>query len=179
MVFGGGFREPLKVAYFNAVLYNRDYFPEPDAALHELFGNPLFKSAEFDFSHTEYYTPEMGRPQHKFFAAYGLIDSPERLAELKIKSVELENSLMADGRRLINIDPGYVALEKVVAASTKNFTHRIYIGGRIYADLQLQRREKAFHPLPWTFKDYMFPQATAFFEELRNFLIAETTEKEE
>ncbi|QAR32889.1 DUF4416 family protein [Geovibrio thiophilus] len=175
MVFGGGFREPLKVAYFNAVLYNREHFPEPDTAIVSIFGQPLFKSPEFDFSHTEYYTPEMDRPQSKYFAGYGLIDSPERLAEFKIKAVELENSLMKDGRRFINVDPGYVALEKVVAASTKNFTHRIYIGGRIYADLQLQRRKNAYQPLPWTFQDYTFPQALELFEKVRNYLIAETS----
>jgi hypothetical protein len=179
MVFGGGFREPLKVAYFNAVLYNKDYFSEPDTALNELFGTPLFKSEEFDFSHTDYYSPEMGRPQHKYFSFYGLVDTPARLVEFKTKSVELENRLMFDGRRFINVDPGYVALEKVVAASTKNFTHRIYIGGSIYADLQLQRRNNAYQPLMWTFQDYLFPQATAFFEKVRKYLISETSKKDD
>lgn len=171
MVFGGGFREPLKVVYFNAVLYNREYFNDPDLVANEIFGNPLFKSEEFDFSHTDYYVSEMGRPQHKYFAGYELIDSPCRLAEFKLKAVELEDSLLVNGKRLINIDPGYVALEKVVAASTKNFTHRIYIGSKVYADLQLQRRNNAFNPLPWTFQDYIFPPVLKFFEQMRDYLI--------
>jgi hypothetical protein len=174
MVFGGGFREPLKVIYFNAVLYNRDYFPEPDKHVNSLFGEPAIRSGEFDFAHTDYYVSEMGRPQFKYFAGYDVIDSPGRLAEFKIKSVELENSLLIDGKRFINIDPGYVALEKVVAASTKNFTHRIYIGGNIFADLQLQRRKNAFVSLPWTFQDYAFPQVLEFFEQMRNHLIKYT-----
>jgi len=170
MIYGGGLREPVKVIYFNAVLYNPEYVKDVGRILSEEFGAPLAKSKEFDFSHTDYYVKEMGRPQYKFFECYDHISMPDELPSLKLKSCELEDKYIVDGKRMLNVDPGYVALEKVVAASTKNFSHRIYIGDKIFADMQLTRKGGKYQSLPWTFEDYAFDFVIDFFEESRNLL---------
>jgi hypothetical protein len=54
----------------------------------------------------------------------------------------------------VNIDPGYLLPERLVLATGKNFTHRIYIGQGIYADLTLIFQKGAFRTLPWTYPDY-------------------------
>lgn len=170
MVTGGGFRQTGKVIYFNAVLYNRDHIKDPDATAMSIFGEPILKSAEFDFSHTSYYEPEMGENLVKYFALYDRVEHPDGLPDYKIQAVTLEDSLSVDGKRIINIDPGYVAMEKIVAASTKNFTHRIYIRDNIYGDLQLFRRKGSYVPMEWTFQDYQFDFVLGFFEKARKIL---------
>lgn len=170
MIYGGGVRTPVSVIYFNAVLYNPDVIDDPDSIVSELSGMPIIKSAVFDFTHTDYYVKEMGRPLHKYFACYGLIDTPEILPDFKLRAVEIEDRFLKDDKRTINIDPGYVALEKVVAASTKNFPHRVYIKDGIFGDIQLYRRKGQFNTLQWTFQDYAFDFVVNFFEECRNTL---------
>ena len=78
----------------------------------------------------------------------------------------MESMLAIEGKRIINIDPGYLATEKVVVASTKNFTHRIYIGKGIYGDLQLMRQKGVYAAMPWTYPDYIRPEAQDFFNRL-------------
>ncbi len=171
MVYGGGLREPLKVVLYNAILYNTTYINDPDMLLKPLFGLPVVKSEIFPFSHTQYYVNEMGSSLSKYFAGYSFQIYPDEILRYKLITVDLERSFMVDGKRIINIDPGYVALEKVVAASTKNFSHRIYLGSNIYADLQLYRKKGVFRSLPWTFYDYKQPFVLNFFDELRNNLL--------
>ena len=58
------------------------------------------------------------------------------------------------GRRLANLDPGYVARERLVLATGKNFSHRIYLDHGIYGDLTLIYSQGTFQTQPWTFPDY-------------------------
>lgn len=173
MVYGGGVRKPLNVIYFNAVLFNTDFISDPDAILEPLFGKPFIKSEIFHFDHTEYYVKEMGKSLVKYFVGYNIIDTPGRLPLFKLNAIDLEDSYMREGKRILNVDPGYVALEKVVAASTKNFTHRIYLENNIFADLQLYRKKKKFMTLPWTFYDYQEDLSLDFFDKLRAILVNE------
>jgi hypothetical protein len=170
MVTGGGFKQTGKVIYFNAILYNKDKVKDPDSIAEPIFGKPIVKSAEFDFSHTSYYEPEMGDNLVKYFALYDRIEHPDELPDYKIQAVGIEDSLIKEKGRIINIDPGYVAMEKIVAASTKNFTHRIYLRDNIYGDLQLFRRKGRYVPLEWTFQDYSFDFVLGFFEKARKLL---------
>ena len=62
--------------------------------------------------------------------------------------------LSAEGRRRVNIDPGYLAKAHLILATGKGYTHRPYLRDGIYADLTLMYRDKTFHPLPWTYPDY-------------------------
>ncbi|MBZ4643543.1 MAG: hypothetical protein JG767_1152 [Deferribacteraceae bacterium] len=170
MVFGGGVRKPLEVVLFCAVLYNAKEIKTPDEIIEKNFGKISAKSDIFPFSHTSYYVPEMGEHLYKYFVGFDCFFIPDKIVEFKLKAVEIEDSMLKDGKRVINIDPGYVALEKVVAASTKNFTHRIYIANSIYGDVQLMRKSNSYEKLPWTFYDYTLEPVLKFFEEMRRIL---------
>ncbi len=50
-------------------------------------------------------------------------------------------------------------------ATGKNYSHRIYIGRGIYADLTLIYQRGAYQALPWTYPDYAD-------QPLRRFLLA-------
>ncbi len=109
----------------------------------------------FDF--TQYYTPQMGPELLRQFAVLAGQLEPGDLAEVKIATNRIEadiaRSLGPRPPRPVNLDPGYIEPSKLVLASMKNFSHRIYLHGGVYAEVTLQWR-KGWQSLPWTFPDY-------------------------
>ena len=154
------------VIYFAAVMYNPVVVREPEEVTSKLWGEEVLRSETFDFDHTAYYTSEMGGALKKYFAAFGCPSSPELLPNYKLAAVKEEDTLRRGKSRIINIDPGYLAAEKIVVASTKNFTHRVFIGDGIYGDLQLMRRKDGLTSMPWTYEDYKRTVVINFFDEL-------------
>lgn len=140
-------------------------------ALAERFGPPDLASPAMAFTSTEYYRDELGpAPLRVFFTFPGLF-YPGGLAGVKLTTNTMEEELAArsggDLPRPVNLDPGYVTPAKLVLASAKNFSHRIYIGSGVYAEITLHYRKGAFHAFPWTFPDYRSGRYDAFFLEVR------------
>ena len=71
------------------------------------------------------------------------------------------------------MDPGYMLPERFVLASGKNFSHRIYIGLGIYADLTLIYQKGSFHKLPWTYPDYAAEAMLKFLDQVRRKYVLE------
>ena len=133
-----------------------------------LFGPTDWVSPWLFFDRTRYYEKEMGWPLHRRFIAFRDLIKPEDLVQKKLTSNMLEKKyLKEDGRRLINIDPGYISLERLVLATGKNYTHRIYLSHGIYADLTLVFHDKSFKTLEWTYRDYGDPVVIEYFNEAR------------
>ena len=90
------------------------------------------------------------------------------LAALKHETNELELRLAAaNGKRRINIDPGYLSAHSLILATTKQAAHRPYLGRGIYADLTYRFIRGGFEPLEWTYPDFRQPHVRRFFERLR------------
>lgn len=122
---------------------------------------PLF------FDRTRYYEKEMGWPLHRRFLSFEKLIRPESLVEIKLETNELEKRYLQEGKRRVNIDPGYIALERLVLATGKNYTHRIYLSKGIYADLTLVFHQGSFQTLAWTYRDYGDPVIIGYFNEVR------------
>ncbi len=118
------------------------------------FGNADFMSPLLPFRWTAYYEPEMGGSLVRRFVAFGPLIGQDELSEIKIHTNEMERSFAQGPARTVNLDPGILTLERLVLATGKDFTHRVYLGRGIFADLTLVFRKKSFRPLPWTFPDY-------------------------
>ena len=131
-------------------------------------GEPDLSGTVFDFNFTEYYSDEMGPDLKKVFIGFRRLMDPADLVELKIRTNSLEGNWTEEGRRRVNLDPGYVTSAKLVLASTKDFAHRIFLGRGIYGDVQLQYRHGQWRPEAWTFPDYRTKTALAFFEKARD-----------
>ncbi len=91
---------------------------------------------------------------------------------MKLETNRIEKELaaaLAPGAppRPVNLDPGYVALSKVVLATTKDYAHRLYLGRGIYAECTLRWRHGGFEPCEWTYRDYASEQYRAFFGQVR------------
>jgi hypothetical protein len=136
-------------------------------ALPGLFGPIDRMSTPLMFDRTMYYAREMGWPLHRRFMSFKDLVSPERLPEIKIDTNALEEHHSTEGRRRVNIDPGYVALERLVLATGKNYVHRIYLSRGIYADLTLVFSKGSFSPVPWTYPDYAAVETIGYFNQVR------------
>lgn len=155
----------LIVGLFTA---NKDLLPEVCTALDGLYGPIDLISRWFAFNYTDYYAAEMGAPLFRRMIVFKpLIQQPE-LAEIKVRTNVIEQQFLDGSRRTVNIDPGYMLLERFVLATGKNFAHRIYIGQGIYADLTLIYRKGTYSKLDWTYPDYGASAMISFLNRVRN-----------
>ena len=149
-------KEPRPVQPVLSILSSKwDFFwPRILDDLKEVFGVAEYISEEIDFIETDYYNQELGVPIKRRFISFEELVPPDRLVELKLFTYELERKNVRDGNRIFNLDPGIISLERLVLATFKEFTHRIYLRDKVWADLTLIYSNKGWVSLPWTYPDY-------------------------
>ena len=135
--------------------------------LEDKYGKLAFNSRDLEFSHSDYYKKEMGDGLKRKVTGFQNLIERDRLVEIKNFTSSLEEKFSADGRRTINIDPGYISEEHLILATGKGFYHRPYLGKGVYADLTLVYQQNRFRALEWTYPDYTSEDMTGFFYELR------------
>ena len=143
-------------------LRDKELLPQVTGRLEQRYGPVQMTSLWFDFDFTNYYATEMGSPLYRCMLVFQELIEQEALADIKRHTNTIERSFMVDGRRRVNIDPGYLLYERFVLATGKNYSHRIYIGRGIYADLTLIYRVGGYQTLPWTYPDYAGEPMRAF-----------------
>ncbi len=131
------------------------------------------ESAPHEWDYSDYYKDELGWPLERVFFFFKNEINPEMLADIKLLTNEIERKLSTETKRNINLDPGYLTLSKVVLASTKNYSHRIYMGKGIYAEVTLIYREGRYQPHLFTYRDYASEGYIKLFGEARKFLKGE------
>lgn len=165
---------PMPVCRFAGLLAGSE--EELAAARFELqqwYGKVDDVSEIIPFSFTDYYDGEMGGNLLRQWVRFGALFNPEHLAKCKLETNMAETLLarqFAPKRgvaRPINIDPGYVHRYKVILATTKDHSHRVYVGEGIYGEVTLHWHQNKWTPWPWTYADYQSPTASQFFERAR------------
>ena len=151
----GTTNKPQQVKLFASILFrgNEDLLKTLDL-LSANIGAIEEKTPVAPFLHTNYYEKEMGKDLMRTFILFGVPIDRESLPDIKIITNEIEQSFASEGKRTVNIDPGYVALEHVILATTKGYAHRVHLKNGIYADLTLMYRNGTYRPLEWTYPDY-------------------------
>ena len=149
-------------------LGNKELCERVIESLVNLYGQADIISEWMPFDQTTYYAPEMGQPLQRRMLAFKNLIHQNQLAQIKRETNKLETQFLENGSRTVNIDPGYLLLERLVLATGKNFSHRIYIGKGIYADLTLIYKQGRFESLPWTFPDYAGTQIQQFLQRVRS-----------
>ena len=137
------------------------------AELQRVYGSADWISPPLFFDRTRYYEKEMGWPLHRRFLSFRELIRPETIVDVKLQTNEMETLYLQEGKRRVNVDPGYVALERLVLATGKNYTHRIHLLKGIYADLTLVFHQGSFQTLAWTYRDYADPVVIGYFNALR------------
>jgi hypothetical protein len=177
----GKIKEPLPVKLIASMIYqNGEILLRAKDKLTERLGNIDYESRAIPFDFTTYYEEEMGKNLKRQFISFEPLIQMEELPQIKIFTNQLEKDLLLLDRekRTINIDPGYLAPEKLVLATTKNFAHRPYLGNRIYAELTYLFRSGSFQTLEWTYPDYKSSQSVNMFNEIRNRYVKQLKESE-
>lgn len=119
------------------------------------------------FTATDYYAREMGKGLTRRLASFLHLANPARLPDWKVFTNRLEEHCSLGGRRSVNLDPGYVARERLVLATGKNYAHRLYLDQEIYGDLTLLYGRSGFQALPWSYPDYAHGALPEFLKLVR------------
>lgn len=139
------------------------------SSLESNFGPLDIVSAWLDFAFTDYYYKEMGSPLYRKVFVFKKLVEQEELSSIKLKTNDIERDFLKNGNRSVNIDPGYLVASRFILATGKEYSHRIYIGNKIYADLTLMYSKKqGFQTLDWTYPDYASKSMTEFLLKVRD-----------
>jgi hypothetical protein len=160
---------PLPVKFIIGFIYsNNDIYEKTKILLKRRFGAIDFESEQFVFDYTNYYSDEMGENLFRRFIAFKKLVTPDKFAAIKSFCMKLEKKFSFGTnkvsfprkresivwKRRINIDPGYINEAKLVLTTTKDFSHRIYLGQGVYAEITLCYQGGDFRDLPTTYPDY-------------------------
>ena len=133
------------------------------------FGPMDMISAWLNFAYTNYYYREMGSPLFRKVFVFKHLIAQDDLAEIKQKTNGFEMRLSENGNRCVNLDPGYLVSSRFILATGKEYSHRIYIGNKIYADLTLMySKTEGFKTLDWTYPDYASDSLISFLSRVRD-----------
>jgi hypothetical protein len=163
-------REPKAAKYFVAVLSSdTELLTSVENDLTSALSEIDSRSDVTPWTASNFYQKEMGPRLLRCFLSLRDLESPERLAAVKLKTQEIEDryrSPQTHGRS-VNLDPGYIDALKVGLASTKNAGQRIYLHLGIYGEVTLRFYNAGFHGLDYTYSDYLWPASIEFFTQLR------------
>jgi len=162
--------EPVKLI-FGILACDAEAMAMAIEAIEARFGKCDMKSRIWPFTHTKYYEKEAGANIIKQFTAVERLISPDKLAGIKHKTNKIEARLAVKINRglnrPVNIDPGYIEPSKLVLASTKNFSHRIYIGKKMWAEVTLCYNKGTWKWFDYTFPDHREDRYHGFFSKVR------------
>jgi hypothetical protein len=175
-------QEPILVKLIIGILAaNKDALSRAVEALEIEFGVIDLKSDVWPFTQTDYYKDETGENILRQFVTIDKLIDPGQLADIKHRTNELEKYLAGelglDLSRPVNLDPGIIEPSKLVLVTTKNFSHRIYIGNKMYAEVTLIYYKGRWKHFDYTYPDYRQKSYHDFFSKARGRLVEQLREQ--
>ncbi|PLV57235.1 DUF4416 family protein [Thermotoga sp. SG1] len=144
------------------------WFNELKPVLEERFGPMDYVSDNLDFEkYTFYYSEEMGQGLKGKLVSFERLIHPHQLADIKLETNSIEKMFSIEGKRKVNIDPGYIHHTQFVLASTKHWGNRIYIGKGIYAEVTLAYVRGKFKDMEFTYPNYREEEYKKHLERIR------------
>lgn len=148
-------KPPEKAILFVGTLFSKnEYYFQAIQSLGKFFGEVIMESPLIKWDFSDYYKKEIGEPIYRRFIFLKNLIEQENLSDIKLTTNDIEKSLSSDGKRNINLDPGYLTPAKIVLASTKDYSHRIYLKDGIYGEVTLIFRQGRFVPHINTYRDF-------------------------
>jgi len=180
--------EPVKLI-IGILAANQDCLQAAIEALTSEFGKADLISDIWPFDKTDYYKDQTGENILRRFVTIEKLIDIGKLAKIKHKTNKLEQKrarhlcgglakkLSPDLSRPVNLDPGVIEPSKLILATTKNYSHRIYIGKKMFAEVTLVFDRGAWCPLPYTYPDYRQKCYHDFFDKVRARLLEQLKSK--
>lgn len=144
-----------------------------ESELNSNYDSTILKSSTILFNYTNYYEREMGKELKRLWIVTKKVIDLSSIADVKLFSTKLEKKFQMNAQRRINIDPGFLTLSNLILATTKNYSHRIYLKDGIFAEVTLIFHNNSFQTLEWTYPDYrdnieFFNNARKMYQQLLN-----------
>ncbi|HDS09658.1 MAG TPA: DUF4416 family protein [Firmicutes bacterium] len=156
------------VKYFCGIIFNGALdLITVKKELSNRFGEIDSEFGPVPFQWTDYYIEEMGKNLFKSFVSFKALQPKDSAPDFKIITNEIELRFMNAEKRTVNLDPGYIEMSKLILMTTKNFSHRIFIGKDIYAEITLILRNGRWDCLDWTYPDFKSSDYLHYFKKLR------------
>jgi len=168
---------PHAFLFFGVFSGFEETFPEVRKLIVERFGaiHPQGESPSYPFPETRTYRRTMGSGLRRKFYVLEDLWPQTCLARAKHASLDMEKIIEESHEfpveRPVNIDPGLVNDCRVLLASTKDYSHRIYRESGIWEEVTLVFEKGEYRSLPWTYPDFNSPAYHEFFERFRNELL--------
>ena len=162
------------------IYHDMDIYNKAIEILEQEFGPIERQSERFSFSkeYSTYYDGELGGEGERVILSFKETVDASRQAKIKTFTNDLEMRFSVDGRRLINLDPGFINHGRVMLATTKSTGFRIPIADGIYTELTLFYARGRWNKFPWTYRDYQSERVQSFLTEVRHdYLLERRKEK--
>jgi hypothetical protein len=136
------------------------------------------RSEAFDFDVTDYYEDEMGPGLKRVFLSFKNLIDPGDIVDIKLTATRLEEDMGREGKRTVNLDPGYMDFNKLILVSAKFLAQKIYLAKGVYADPTIYY-DKGWKDYEWAFPDFRSGRYNDFFSEVRKLYKAEIRSMED
>lgn len=164
---------PPPCIHFLSILYREDLYTEDmlkDFASEILDSRELIHYKNDFFPMKNYYSKEMGEEsllKRSFFFSSKKRNRDDLVA-IKLLVDKAEEKTAINNKRTINFDPGIICLEQVILATSKPYSHRLYLSQGVYGELTYEFKDNSFKVLPWTYPDYADSEIIKTFNFIRH-----------
>jgi hypothetical protein len=131
------------------------------------FGSIARKSNPYPFDTSDYYRKEMGDFLERTWFCFARLCGAETLPATRLETARIEESFAGEGRRRVNLDPGYLDFGKLVLASLKGAPEKIYLGQGVWAHTCLRYRDGRFTAPEHSFPDFKDGRFDGFMKSAR------------
>ncbi len=169
----GTAKNPEPVKLFLAVMYtDTSIMEEAIDSCKARFGDIDTQYGPLEVNRfTDYYDAEMGKGIKKLYIFFKELIKRGELAVVKTFTNNIEQRLIKNKSRLVNLDPGYLSIDKLILATTKDFYQRIYLSEGIFAEITLHYQKGRYRYFSWTYPDYKDREVQTFLEQVRTQLV--------
>lgn len=157
--------QPVQLVMGVIFRYDRD-LDEVASRLTGEMGEIDARSEAFEFDVTDYYEDEMGPGLRRVFLSFKNLIDPGDIVDIKLTAVRLEDDMSREGKRKVNLDPGYMDFNKLILVSAKFLAQKIYLAKGVYADPTIYY-DKGWKDYEWAFPDFRSRRYNDFFSEVR------------
>lgn len=124
-------------------------------ALSQMWGPLRHTGALYPFDQTHYYQAEMGSHLYRGVLSFESLIDPSKIGDYKKQSNAFEiQTQQATGLRFVNVDVGYMDVDKIVLPSYKKGPFKLYAGEGLWLDMQMTYAKGVFSSTPWAFEDF-------------------------
>lgn len=145
--------DPVKL-YISLIYRDEPVRSDAKELMIRRWGKIDFESDLYPFSPPDKMAEEMGIPLFRSFVSFERLIDPGEIGLVKIGCIGLEERLRHQGKRRINLDPGYLDAHKVLITTTHGGPAKIYLSAGIYLDMALLFPKGKCQALPWSLPDF-------------------------